>query len=70
MKSLPCFLSGKKDWDILQSPGAFEAMQEWVFTRMEEDDVVLFDNAGHWVLQEQPKAVLEHLLRFLHQKDK
>lgn len=58
-----CFIAGSSDWGIYQVPGAFEAMQQEVFTRMVGCNVV--DGAGHWVQQEQPAAVTAHLLATL-----
>jgi len=58
-----CFIAGSADWGIYQVPGAFEAMQQDVFTRMVGCHVV--EGAGHWVQQEQPAAVATHLLAML-----
>ena len=58
-----CFISGKSDWGVYQSPGAFERMQAKACTRML--DCHLVDGAGHWVQQEQPGAVTKLLLEFL-----
>jgi pimeloyl-ACP methyl ester carboxylesterase len=57
------FIAGASDWGVQQSPGAFEAMQ----TRACADfrGAQLIEGAGHWVQQEQPKAVAEALLAFL-----
>jgi pimeloyl-ACP methyl ester carboxylesterase len=33
--------------------------------RMEDDDFVLIENAGHWVQQESASAVVNSLIRFL-----
>ncbi|HLK26738.1 MAG TPA: alpha/beta hydrolase [Caulobacteraceae bacterium] len=57
------FIAGAADWGVYQSPGAFEAMQ----TRGCADfrGAHLIDGAGHWVQQEQPRAVVEALLAFL-----
>jgi pimeloyl-ACP methyl ester carboxylesterase len=57
------FLSGKQDWGIYQTPGAIEYMREQVCTSMKE--IVLIDNAGHWVQQEQSQAVIDNLSDFL-----
>lgn len=59
------FISGKKDWGVYQSPGAAQKMQISICTKMEEEDFVLVDGAGHWVQQEQAEKVVEHLSRFL-----
>lgn len=60
------FLAGKQDWGTYQYPGAAEAMKDRVCERMEEEDFVLVDRAGHWVQQENEAAVVAHLLRFLN----
>ena len=57
------FVAGRQDWGIYQRPGAIDRMKEEVCTSM--DNMHLVDNAGHWVQQEQPEAVLKHLLSFL-----
>ncbi|HBZ18305.1 MAG TPA: alpha/beta hydrolase, partial [Betaproteobacteria bacterium] len=55
--------SGKNDWGIYQTPGAIEHMHHQVCTSMK--DVVLIDDAGHWVQQEQSHAVIDNLTDFL-----
>ena len=57
------FLSGQQDWGIYQTPGAIEYMREQACTSMKE--IVLIDNAGHWVQQEQSQAVIDNLSDFL-----
>ena len=57
------FLSGKNDWGIYQTPGAIEQMRDHVCSSMK--DIVLIDDAGHWVQQEQSQAVIESLSDFL-----
>ena len=57
------FVAGRQDWGIYQKPGAIDRMKEEVCTSM--DNMHLVDNAGHWVQQEQPEAVLKHLVSFL-----
>ena len=58
-----CFIAGKSDWGVRQSPGAFERMQGIACTRMM--GCHLLDGAGHWVQQEQPAEVSRLLLQFL-----
>ena len=58
------FIAGKNDWGIYQKPGAFENMQETALTNLRGCHLV--DNAGHWVQQEQPEAVVQLLKKFLH----
>jgi pimeloyl-ACP methyl ester carboxylesterase len=60
------FIGGKCDWGVYQTPGAFESMQKAACTRMES--VHLVEGAGHWVQQEQPKAVTQLLLSFLRNR--
>ncbi len=60
-----CFIAGASDWGVYQKPGDFERMQHEICTDM--TGVHLVDGAGHWVQQEQPEAVIEHLLAFLDQ---
>ncbi len=57
------FISGASDWGIHQTPGALEKMQEHACTDVR--GIHLIDGAGHWVQQEQPEAVLAHLVPFL-----
>ena len=56
------FISGKSDWGIYQSPGAYERMQS-VWTGVSRCHLV--DGAGHWVQQEQAGSVSTLLLDFL-----
>jgi len=58
-----CFISGSSDWGPYQKPGDFEAMQNVACTNMSA--VHLIEGAGHWVQQEQPDAVVHHVLAFL-----
>jgi pimeloyl-ACP methyl ester carboxylesterase len=58
-----CFIAGRSDWGVYQSPGAFERMQAKACTRMLACHLV--DGAGHWVQQEQPEAVVRLLIDFL-----
>jgi pimeloyl-ACP methyl ester carboxylesterase len=57
------FVAGASDWGIYQVPGAVEAMQETACTRMQGCHFV--SGAGHWVMQEQPDAVVRLFLDFL-----
>ena len=56
------FVAGAADWGIYQAPGAYERMQQEILTRM--TGCHLIDGAGHWVMQEQPEAVLALLVPF------
>ncbi len=58
-----CFIAGSCDWGVYQRPGDAERMQQEICTRM--SGFHLLEGAGHWVQQEQPEAVIEHLLAFL-----
>jgi pimeloyl-ACP methyl ester carboxylesterase len=60
------FVSGKQDWGNYQQPGAIEGY--------DDDKIVksgcfrgatFIDEAGHWVQQEQPAAVIEAITKFL-----
>ncbi len=62
-----CFISGDRDWGVYQTPGAFEAMQNTVCSRLL--GCHLLPGAGHWVQQEAPEAVTARLLGFLHDAD-
>ncbi len=57
------FISGAADWGTHQKPGDVERMERQVCTQMR--GVHLVPGAGHWVMQEQPQAVLDLLLPFL-----
>ncbi|TFY56857.1 hypothetical protein EVJ58_g7390 [Rhodofomes roseus] len=59
------FLSGRKDWGVFQAPGALQRMKSDACARMEDEDVVLVEGAGHWVQQEQPEEVVRQIERFL-----
>ena len=61
-----CFIGGRSDWGVRQTPGAYERMQESACTRMLGCHLV--DGAGHWVQQEQPEAVSGLLIEFLRQR--
>jgi pimeloyl-ACP methyl ester carboxylesterase len=58
-----CFIAGKSDWGVYQTPGALETMRSRVCTEMR--GVHLIEGAGHWVQQEQPERVSELLVQFL-----
>ena len=60
---VPClFLSGAQDWGTYQEPGVIEKMQEQC-TKFRS--VELVQGAGHWLQQEQPKAVINAILGLL-----
>ncbi len=58
-----CFIAGRADWGVHQTPGAFDRMRTSVCTRMLGCHLV--PGAGHWVQQEQPEETTRLLLRFL-----
>jgi len=51
------FVGGAQDWGVRQAPGALEAMESEVSVAYRGTHLI--ENAGHWVQQEQPDAVLE-----------
>ncbi len=51
------FVGGAQDWGIHQVPGALEAMETQA--SLDYRGTHLIENAGHWVQQEQPEAVLK-----------
>jgi pimeloyl-ACP methyl ester carboxylesterase len=57
------YASGKRDWGVYQTPGAFERMQREACSRMSICELI--DGAGHWPQQERPDEVVALLLRFL-----
>lgn len=57
------FIAGRQDWGIHQMPCALDAMQHRACTGMLGCHLV--EDAGHWVQQEQPEAVIRLLLEFL-----
>lgn len=63
------YLSGAKDWGVYQVPGALDKMRELCGAHMPDENVVLIDGAGHWVQQEQPDAVVQHILRFVRKNN-
>jgi pimeloyl-ACP methyl ester carboxylesterase len=58
-----CFIAGKSDWGVYQTPGAVDRMQNAACTQMR--DLHLVEGAGHWVQQEQPDEVSRLLIGFL-----
>jgi pimeloyl-ACP methyl ester carboxylesterase len=58
-----CFIGGKGDWGVYQSPGALESMATTACTQFE--GIHLVDGAGHWVQQERPEAVTSLIMQFL-----
>lgn len=59
------FIAGAQDWGVFQFPGAAELMRTKACRNMKEEDFILVDGAGHWVQQERPDEVVEHLLKFV-----
>ena len=57
------FIAGDKDWGAYQRPGALDTMVSRACTQMQAP--LLVPDAGHWVQQEQPDAVVDHVLGFL-----
>jgi len=51
------FIGGAQDWGVRQVPGALEAMESQA--SVDYRGTHLIENAGHWVQQEQPEAVLQ-----------
>ena len=58
-----CFISGKSDWGVYQSPGALEKMETVACTQWRGTHLV--DGAGHWVQQERPEEVGRLLMQFI-----
>jgi pimeloyl-ACP methyl ester carboxylesterase len=58
-----CYISGKSDWGVYQTPGAVDRMRNNACTKMVGFHLV--EGAGHWVQQEQPEQVSKLLLEFL-----
>jgi pimeloyl-ACP methyl ester carboxylesterase len=58
-----CFIGGKSDWGVYQTPGAVEKMRSSACTKMTAFHLV--DGAGHWVQQEQPEQVSKIILDFV-----
>jgi pimeloyl-ACP methyl ester carboxylesterase len=63
-----CFIAGKSDWGVYQTPGAADKMRDSACTRMTGFHLV--NGAGHWVQQEQPDAVSALLAQFLRQQSR
>ncbi|OBT57045.1 hypothetical protein VE04_02613 [Pseudogymnoascus sp. 24MN13] len=60
---VPClFISGAQDWGTYQNPGAVEGMGE---VCSDFRGVKIIEEAGHWVMQEQPGEVSALILEFL-----
>ncbi len=57
------FIGGAQDWGVYQVPGALEAMETQV--SIDYRGTNLIENAGHWVQQEQPEAVLDVIANML-----
>jgi pimeloyl-ACP methyl ester carboxylesterase len=57
-----CYIGGKSDWGVYQSPGAFEAMQTVCSQLM---GVHLVEGAGHSISEEKPEEVNKILGDFL-----
>ena len=57
------YVAGAADWGTHQTPGAFEAMQRGACSHLL--GCHLIPGAGHWVQQEQPEAVVQHILDFV-----
>ena len=60
------FIAGASDWGVYQKPGELQRMAGPLCRRFE--GITLIDSAGHWVQQEQPDAVVRHLLVFLERR--
>jgi pimeloyl-ACP methyl ester carboxylesterase len=56
------YIAGKKDWGSYQEPGAIDKMSDQC---IDMRGVKLIEGAGHWVQQEQPEKLVEHLIDFL-----
>ena len=63
-----CFIAGKSDWGVYQTPGAVDAMRTKACTNMVGFHLV--EGAGHWVQQEQPEVVSKLVLEFLQKTRK
>lgn len=59
------FIGAQRDWGTYAAPGALELMKTKATTRMHK--IELIDGAGHWIQQERPIELSNHLLTFLQQ---
>ena len=57
-------ISGKQDWGANRTIGGPEKAGDSGFTQFK--GVHMVDGGGHWVHEEQPELVSQHLLKFLH----
>ncbi len=64
------FIAGAQDWALSRCPGQLIRCGGYACQRMKDEDFVLIEGAGHWVQQEQPGAVVAHILRFLRSNEK
>jgi pimeloyl-ACP methyl ester carboxylesterase len=58
-----CFIAGASDWGPYQRPGDLKRMRERAFA--DDRGCHFVEGAGHWVQQEQPRAVTALVLDFL-----
>jgi pimeloyl-ACP methyl ester carboxylesterase len=58
-------ISGRQDWGANRTIGGPEHAGDSGFTQFK--GVYMVDQAGHWVHEEQPEQVSQHLLNFLRQ---
>ena len=56
------FIAGNKDWGVYQKPGDLDQMQNQTCTDIR--GCHLIKGSGHWVQQEKPSAVVQHLITF------
>jgi pimeloyl-ACP methyl ester carboxylesterase len=61
-----CFIGGRSDWGVYQSPGALASMATTACTRFRGTHLI--EGAGHWVQQERPEAVTALIKHFLAQQ--
>jgi pimeloyl-ACP methyl ester carboxylesterase len=59
-----CFVVGDRDWARFQTPGAVDEMVTGKSCEQFRG-VKFVKGAGHWVMQEQPKEVVNEILAFL-----